>query len=134
LTLQSGELVFNLRLEFQRVISATFELGGNQAVGGIHRIVLPPRMGYLIARPLETQLLVMDPLISRALQTLGRLQRRLNRKRLEAFEYLLRDKTIGSHSTEADATFRAWFLSVATTLIACAGPRVLRQQLRAARP
>ena len=63
-------------------------------------------MGHFVAGLLECQLLVMKPLIAGPLQALDRLQRRLNRQGLDAFEHLLRYQTISFQSTEANATTR----------------------------
>ena len=91
----------------KRLVPAALQLASHQTIGGIDGIILPTRMGGLVARPLQRQLEL--PLCGRRLARLGleRLDRSIDAERLQNPQNLRADGMIGAQAAERDAPLGA---------------------------
>jgi hypothetical protein len=78
---------------------------------------LAPRACDLVARVLDGQGLLPNPIVARALQGVDRLDRRFDAQRRQTLQQLFRDCTIGTEPAEHDATRGFPIEQVSGTLI-----------------
>src|SRR5450759_4045621 len=86
-----------------RIVPAPLKLGRDQPIERIHGFVVALRAHHLIARLLQCQFLLPNPLIARAGDLLGRFERGLDTEWCQALQHLLRYQLISVPPAKARA-------------------------------
>ena len=102
----------------QALIPALLQLGGDQAVIGVDRVVLPPRPSGLVAGLLDRQLDLTPLLRILGAPRFHGADRRLDAERLKALDHLGADGAVDPHAAERDAAIAAMVDLAAPAVIA----------------
>ena len=102
---QRIEFFFEIGLNLERRIPPPFELGRDEPVRGVDRIVLALRPGNLVARLIDGKRFLPDPVIIHAAMHLESCHSSLDAERPQATEHLLGHRVISSQAIDAHAAY-----------------------------